>query len=447
MARLLRSRLHLLATGCVVAGLGAAPAAAAGDNSCLAPHSWVAGSVDLCNGALVYNDYVDDDYGADTGQRTTDHTASLAPTAGDQSYAAGQEATADVVRLTMRIEGGQLHVTALLNALYKPDTTTLAVAIDSDHNPATGGGKWGTLDVSSKGWDKLGIFTKGDPATNTIDGTMPLPPGTRWRVQAATATGGGQVMNVGFRGIDEQSGFRGNDASSNVSSDAGSWFEDKQAAALGSGDISGFGQDVDVADLKNGVTRAAGPVTGLHERVYTSDYTVPPGEGRNEAGVAGRGNGGGAGVPVGFEQSFQYLGRYQPYGIYIPKNPAPHGMQMVFHGSSSVMSALINQPGMEARFGDELNRVLVVPEARGQNGFGSDISERDLLDVMDDVENTYPIDRNQVFAGGYSQGGYITYRMAELWPDRFAGAVDWVGFTGDDENGTPAQGQGYTAGA
>ena len=91
--------------------------------------------------------------------------------------------------------------------------------------------------------------------------------------------------------------------------------------------------------------------------------------------------------------------------------------------------------------------MLVVPEARGQNGFGSDISERDLLDVMADVQANYPIDRNQVFSGGYSQGGYITYRMAELYPDRFAGAVDWVGFTGDDENGTPAQGQGYTAGA
>jgi predicted esterase len=102
---------------------------------------------------------------------------------------------------------------------------------------------------------------------------------------------------------------------------------------------------------------------------------------------------------------------------------------------------------MEQRFGEELNRVLVVPEARGQNGFGSDISERDLLDAMADVQATYPIDREKVFAGGYSQGGYITYRMASLFPDRFAGAVDWVGFTGNDENGTPAQGQGYTAGA
>jgi predicted esterase len=447
MAFLTRSRFRLLLVASLAAGVCAAPASAATDASCLAPHSWVAGSTGLCNGALVYNDYVDDDYGADTGQRTTSHTASLAPTAGDQSYAAGQEATADLVRLTLRVEGDQLHVTGLLNALYKPDTTTLAVAIDSDDNQLTGGGKWGSLDVASRGWDKIAFFTSGNPQTNTIEGTMPLPPGTRWRVQAATATTGGQVMNVAFRGIDEQAGFRGNDAASNVNPDAGSWFEDKQAAALGKGDISEFGQEVNVADLKNGVTQAAPAATGLHERVYTSDYTVPPGEGRNEAGVPGRGNGGGTGVPVGFEQTFQYLGRYQPYGIYVPKNPAPHGMQMVFHGSSSVMSSLINQPGMQARFGDDLNRVLVVPEARGQNGFGSDISERDLLDVMDDVQANYPIDRNQVFAGGYSQGGYITYRMAELWPDRFAGAVDWVGFTGDDENGTPAQGQGYTAGA
>jgi dienelactone hydrolase len=437
-------RKLLLPVAAAILLTATAPAHAA--SSCLEPHSWVAGSVDLCGGALVYGDYVDDDYGADTGQRTTSHTASLAPTAGDQSYAAGQEGTADLVRLTLEVEGDKLHVTGLLGALYKPDSTVLAVAIDSDGNKATGGGKWGALDVVSTGWDKIAYFDKGDPATNVIDGTMPLPSGDKWRVQAVTATTGGQVMNVAFRGIDEQAGFKGSDAASNVDPGAGSWFEDKQAAALATGDISSFGQDVTVADLKGGVTRRQGSVTGLHERVYASDYTVAPGEGRNEAGVPGRGNGGGA-APIGFEQTFQYLGRYQPYGIYIPKAPGPHGMQMVFHGSSSVMSGLINQPGMQGRFGDDLNRVLVVPEARGQNGFGSDISERDLLDVMADVQATYDIDADKVFAGGYSQGGYITYRMASLFPDRFAGAVDWVGFTGNDENGTPAQGQGYTAGA
>lgn len=441
------SRTASVLLACLVcAGLGAGTASAA-SSACASPHSWVAGSVDLCGGTLVYNDYVDDDYGADTGMRTTSHTASLAPTAGDQSYPAGQEATADLIRLKLSVEGGKLHVTGLLNALYKPDSTVLAVAIDSDGNQLTGGGKWGPLDVVSKGWDKIAFFLKGNPATNVIEGTMPLPGGTKWRVQAVTATSGGQVMNVAFRGVDERSGFQGNNPASNVDPGAGSWFEDKQAAALHTGDISNFGQNVTVADLKGGVTRRQQAVTGLHERVYNSDFTVAPGEGRNEAGVPGRGNGGGTGPPIGFEQTFQYLGRYQPYGIYVPKGPAPHGMQMVFHGSSSVLSGLINQPGMQQRFGDDLNRVLVVPEARGQNGFGSDISERDLLDVMADVQASYGIDRNKVFAGGYSQGGYITYRMASLFPDRFAGAVDWVGFTGDDENGTPAQGQGYTAGA
>jgi dienelactone hydrolase len=278
---------------------------------------------------------------------------------------------------------------------------------------------------------------------------MPLPPGSRWRVQAVTAIrSSGQVMNVAFRGVDEVAGFKGNDPTSLPNPDAGSWFEDKQAAALGTGDISQFGIDVSPSEMKGGRTLSQSVKSGLHERVYTSDYTIgPKNEGRDEAGVAGRGNGGGTTPAIGFEQTFQYLGKYQPYGIYIPKQAGRHGMQMVFHGSGSVLSGLINQPGMQARFGDDLDRILVVPEARGQNGFGSDISERDLLDVMADVQKTYDVDRDKVFAGGYSQGGYITYRMAMLYPDRFAGAVDWVGFTGDDENGTPLQGQGYTAGA
>src|SRR3954466_9622493 len=227
----------LVPTATVLAVL-AAPAAALGAGC--PPRSWVAGSVDVCQGALVYNDYVDDDYGADSGSRTTSHTASLAPTAGDQGYPPGPGATAGLIRLTLATDGGKLRVTGLLNALYKPDSTVLAVAIDSDNNPATGGGKWGGLDVSSKGWDEIEYFKTGDPATNTIGGTMPLPASGKWRVQAAVAQADGTVMNVAFRGTDEVAGFKGNDAASNVNPGAGSWFEDKQAAALRGGDISEF---------------------------------------------------------------------------------------------------------------------------------------------------------------------------------------------------------------
>ena len=129
----------------------ALPTSAAAATCSTAPRSWTAGSVDICRGTLVYSDYVNDDYGADTGAvNTTSRSATLAPSAGDQAYpAAGQDATADLVRLTLRVRGHRLFVKGLLNALFQPRQTILAVAIDTDNKPATGGGDWSNLGVSS----------------------------------------------------------------------------------------------------------------------------------------------------------------------------------------------------------------------------------------------------------------------------------------------------------
>jgi pimeloyl-ACP methyl ester carboxylesterase len=408
--------------------------------------SWLAGSTELCAGTLVYRDYVFDDYGADDGGTNTASTADLSPTAGEGRYPAGDVNTADLVRLSLWMAGGRLQVEAELNALFHPHSTVLAVAIDTDHKANTGGGAWGDLPVSSAGWDVLAHFDRGNVKTNLIRGSLPLPNGSRWRVQAVTAQRATkEVMNVAFRGVDEQARWPTGNA---ADSSEGSWFEDRQAAALGDGDISMFGYDVSVADLRGGVTRPAPAASpGLHERVYTSAYTLPPGEGMTYDGVPGRGDGGTGPVKPGFEQGFNYLGRYQPYGIYIPHTPGPWGLQFVFHGTSANHSSLINAPGMQTEFGENLDRVLVVPEVRGPDGYVSDISERDVLDVWADVERIFSIDRDREFTGGYSQGGYMSFRMAMLYPDRFAGAVSWVGFTGDEENGLPVKGVAhYTAG-
>jgi pimeloyl-ACP methyl ester carboxylesterase len=432
----------------LLAALATAPAADAAEKDCMRPYSWVAGATSLCKGALVHGDFVGDDYGADTGASwpESQRIGSLSPGAGDQAYPAGSEATADLIRLTLRVSGRKLLVKGLLHALYKKDSTVLAVAIDTDANRETGGGKWGDLEVASTGWEKIAYFKRGNVKANTISGSMPLPKGKRWRVQAAVAIAeSGQVMNVAFR-PDDYPGWSQDTTSAAGDSSTGSFFEDEQAEALAGGDISGFGHTVRVRDMKRGRTRAAKVKPGLHERVYTSRYTLPPGEGMSYEGIPGRG-GADNDPQLGFEQKFNFLGRYQPYGIYIPKRKGRHGMQMVFHGSSSNLSALIAQPGMQEVLGEGMNRILVTPEGRGTEGWGSDISERDLLDVMADVENTYRVDRSRVFAGGYSQGGYVTYRMASLHPDRFAGAIDWVGFTGDGANGSPTGGPSYTAGA
>lgn len=407
--------------------------------------SWVAGSTNICDGTLVYRDYVYDDTGLDTGEigkydGTQRAYGTLSHPAGDVRYPADATQSADLVSLSLTRVGDRIDVLAELGALYTPDSTVLALAVDTDGDPTTGGGEWPDLGVSSAGWDEIYTIDEGDPATNLMRGSFPLPAAGTFHVEAVTAQAAtGQVMNVAFRGVEEEATYRIDhlNPSPYPPSGQGAWFDDNQAAALADGDISAFGVDVVTADLAPGVTRLQQVGPGLHERVYTSDFTLEPGEGLSYAGIPGRGDGGSS---TAFSQVFNFLGKYQPYGIYIPDTAGPYGMQMEWHGSNQGIVAQINQPGMQADFGEELDRILVTPLSRGPNGYGSDISERDLLDVMDDMEAHYPIDADKVFSSGYSQGGYIGFRMAMLHPDRFAGFTAWVGFTGNDTNGTPARG-------
>lgn len=449
-------RTHLLLGLVVATALAAAPAAGAaggaaggavdlpGEGPCHRP-SWIAGTVEYCEGALVYRDYVYDDYGADTGAAFASSTGTLSRPAGDERYPVGAEATADLIDLTLEVVDDELRATFELNALYEASQTIAALAIDTDPDADTGGGDWPGLDVASDGWDVVATFDEGDPETNLIIGTLPLPAGDTWRVQAVTAQADGNVMNVAFRGVDEEAASTAQESVSGLT-DHGYWWEDRQSDALAAGDISEFGEVVQVADLTRAVTRPATVGPGLHERVYTSAYTLPPGEGMSYTPIDGRGTGGAA---PAFAQNFHYFGRYQPYGLYVPDAPGPHGLQFVAHGSNQNHGALVNQPGFQATFGDDLNRIIAVPLARGPNGYWSDISERDGLDVLADVLAHYDIDEDQLFMSGYSQGGYATFRMAQLYPHLWAGFITWVGFTGDMGNTSTGEGDAglVTAGA
>ncbi len=410
----------------------APPATAIAPSGC-GTGSWIAGTVDLCDGELVYRDYIYDDYGA---QDLDQGPAAGGSPTGSQSYPAPSNAVnnyADIAAVRLAVAGAQLEVTFELNSLFEANSTLAALAIDTDDDAGTGGGNWGSLiaspdlaiPLSSSGWDEIHFFSTADPAANTIKGSIPLPPGTHWRLQAVAAVAGTNVvMNVAFRGTGE----------------TGEWFESQQAAALQSGDISVFGYTVEVAKLTSGATEPAVVGPGYYERVYTSDYTIAldqngglvydaGAEGVNFDGIPGRAVN--DPIPYLFAQAFHYVGRNQPYGLYVPSGTAPHGLQLVLHGFGAPHTSIIMNPGMQNNVGQALNRILIVPLGRGPAGFYSDISERDVLDVMADVEVHYPIDPERVFAGGYSMGGYGALRMATLHPDRFAGYMQWVGAAGD----------------
>lgn len=414
-------------------------AQAAADTANCQRTSWVAGSIEYCRGTLFYRDYVYDDYGADNRLITNLTTRAgirqnpvattpglLSPTAGDMIYPAGRQNTADLVWLSLTISGGELVIEAELNTVLAADDAQLVVAIDTDNNAATGGGAWAPLTIASRGWDVLKRFTVADPETNRVQGRLPLPAGEVWRVQAVVAQRDGTVMNVAFRGTNEEAKADGGPNQLT----AGNFWEDRQAAVLARGDITEFGEVVNVADLRNGLTRSAPAVTGFHQRVYTSAYTL--GEGVSLAGVPGR-----DGDTRGFcSQSFAFLGKYQPYGVYVPQAAAtaPRGLQVVMHGCEANHASQINQRNMQARFGDALDRILVAPLGRGPYGFYSGISERDVLDVLSDISAQHPIDPDRVVSSGYSMGGFGALHLAAAYPDRFAGVVNWVGFTGSLTN-------------
>ena len=342
-------RASMIAAVAVVA-VAPASAVAAKNRECLRPESWVAGTTNLCRGAIVYHDYVFDDHGADTGAALTNRIGNLSPTAGDERYPVGQEGTADLIRLTLKPRGKRLRVKGLMSALYERNSTVLALAVDTDDDRGTGGGKWGDLGVSSSGWERVHFLERGNLRSNTVRGSIPLPKSKRWRIQAVTASAAsGTVMNVAFRGPDERSRFGENATSPGTA--VGAWFEDEQSTALAAGDVSRFGKTIVRNNLKRRKTRVAKVASGFHERVYRSAYTLPPGEGVSYDGIPGRGDGG-AGVQLGFEQTFNFPGRYQPYGIYIPEQKGPHGIQMLFHGSGANLAS----PGRPARHADPLRR-------------------------------------------------------------------------------------------
>jgi pimeloyl-ACP methyl ester carboxylesterase len=364
-----------------------------------APRSWVAGQTRFCDGAAVYGDYVYDAVGAPEGESNA----------------------GDLVRLTVDAEGRQLRVSFLMEALYPTSTTTGFLAIDTDADRRTGGGAWRRLPVRSSGWERLYAIDRRDPDTNLIQGVVPRPHSERWRLQAVTANGT-VVANVAFRGALE----------------TGEFYNERQSSALESGDISAFGHTVTSADLDRKVRRAPPTPRGQRiERVYTSRYTVGPGEGRANAGVVPLTDDGeegpyyegvpGTDQPTPGTSTYSSYGRYQPYGFYLPEEMRWHGVQTFLHGIGGRFGQL--SPGYIEKFGAGQNRILVAPEGRGGQSWWNGPAERDVLDVVADVERHYAVDRDERIIAGYSMGGHGALHLATAYPDLWAGYIDWVGPT------------------
>jgi hypothetical protein len=79
------------------------------------------------------------------------------------------------------------------------------------------------------------------------------------------------------------------------------------------------------------------------------------------------------------------------------------------------------------QLGDENGSIVVSPSARGTSTWYLGRGHADFLEVWDDLMASFPIDRDRVYTSGYSMGGFGSFLLGFLYPDRFAAAFPIVG--------------------
>ena len=126
----------------------------------------------------------------------------------------------------------------------------------------------------------------------------------------------------------------------------------------------------------------------------------------------------------------------QPYGLYVPKTMEPgrkYPLVIALHSEeSNFRVALRRTLGLPVRLGEmesadmrnfppapDVQFLIACPHARGTMGYRG-IPERDVYDVLADVERRFPVDADRVYLTGASMGGAGALRLALTRPDIWA---------------------------
>ncbi|MFZ4627979.1 MAG: alpha/beta fold hydrolase [Blastocatellia bacterium] len=124
----------------------------------------------------------------------------------------------------------------------------------------------------------------------------------------------------------------------------------------------------------------------------------------------------------------------QPYRLYIPTTyPRSTDRQwplvVALHGMGSDENTFFDgyQKGEIKRVAEARGFFVVSPKGRGPTSMYLGSAERDVLDVIEEVERRYAIDGRRIYLMGHSMGGYGTWSIAANHPQRFAALAPIAG--------------------
>ncbi|HVL91636.1 MAG TPA: alpha/beta hydrolase-fold protein, partial [Actinomycetota bacterium] len=437
----------------------APPAARRAEPSLPAPAGWpfpevfprTSGTGRLAGGALLWTDFIYDDRGARSHPVATPVTP-LAWPRGTYEYADPDAAAngADIFRAGIGLDDEATYWRVDWNTLIDPAIPAAMFALDLDGDASTGATRWpADAGIRSAGIERaIFVTSAGAWLYDLAAGTrVPLPApaveiearsfvvrvpmtvlpvwGT-WRVRLASglATGDGEqfapvserhgarrggpsIYNVGFRTNEQERPVMGTPKSTATMS---YWMEHAQAAALAEGDVSAFFADVDWSLLQSRSTTPEPQPRGWSSRWYVSSIELGQGIIRDEREPQdGRPN---------------YLGRVQPYAIFVPSSYAPGRpapLTWLLHSAFQPHTAFAAMtPAFAEAACEQRGNICVTPLGRGHDGWFFDEAELDFWEVWGSVARAYSLDSERTVIAGYSMGGFGAYRIGLSHPDLFA---------------------------
>lgn len=438
-----------------------------------APPILVSGATAYRGGEFLYQDYLYDDHGANSGvrdpgdPRSGDDTFSQAngtytyPT--DPVYA---QNAADLVELRVKPVAGATAFRLTLNTMLDPERVAATIAIGTSAVPrpfpfganatapaeqfltvhgatadlrdAASGGPLADAPQPSARVDRARRqitvtvpHASWNPGRSTVrlaagvglwdraagrylvprDAATPTTPGGAGALPAPTA-----FFNVAFRTAEPLPDVRN---PADTAANPAWWRDRRQGEALRTGDLSPFHADVDFGRLADGTGDERGvPATGVLNRILASRYEPSQGVDFSR----------GCGESSGCEGELR--GRLQPYALYVPATPPAggrYGLTLLLHSLGAGYNQFSGSRN-QAQFGDRPGGGLVMtPAGRGPDGWYYDHAGADTFEVWADVARRYPLAPDRTTIAGYSMGGYGTYKLATQFPDLFARAQPTVG--------------------
>jgi Prolyl oligopeptidase family len=425
------------------------------------------GSLRLSHGELVYQDHIWDAHGADDGgdaQRlaTLDPLADLVPQTYrlDPAYQAdipgqfgiptpdcdqcqaeprygdleGADAS-DLAEVRVAADASDVFVLARTTTLASSEQTALLVLADTADGSTerevqfasglkTKEAELAFLLAGSQGWQAdlaTGAITPlpaGSVATNpagyanAIEARLPRSLVGDEGIRLAVASGPIDPTTVAADPTTAPPDFKDSGLPSNVANVAfrtdepvREWFEKRQALALHARSIDAFFAAAELERLTAGASEDFRPGPGYHDRLFTSSERISREGGSN--------------------------GILQRYGVFLPSGydgSAEHPLQLWLHwrGGTAHQGAAL-APRIFKHLGEDRGAIVVSPHGRGTSRWYVGLGHADFREVWDDVHASFAVDEDRTYTAGHSMGGWGSYLLSILYPDRFAGSFPVAG--------------------